>query len=52
MKPNRLSMKKHILRFAVILSALILAGCASTQSTASPTSGIFRFLYREHGQHL
>ena len=30
MKPNRLSTKKHTLRFAVI----------------------FRFLYREHGQHL
>ena len=30
MKPNRLSTKKHTLRFAVILSALILAGCAST----------------------
>ena len=38
MKPNRLSMKKHTLRFAVILSALILAGCASTQSTTSSTS--------------
>lgn len=38
MKPNRLSTKKHTLRFAVILSALILAGCASTQSTTSSTS--------------
>lgn len=38
MKPNRLSTKKHTLRFAVILSALILAGCASTQSTTSFTS--------------
>ena len=38
MKPNCLSMKKHTLRFAVILSALILAGCASTQSTTSSTS--------------
>lgn len=38
MKPNRLSTKKHALRFAVILSALILAGCASTQSTTSSTS--------------
>lgn len=38
MKPNRLSMKKHTLRFAVILSALVLAGCASTQSTTSSTS--------------
>lgn len=38
MKPNRLSTKKHTLRFAVILSALILAGCASTQSTPSSTS--------------
>lgn len=38
MKRNRLSTKKHILRFAVILSALILAGCASTQSTTSPAS--------------
>ena len=38
MKPNRLSMKKHTLCFAVILSALILAGCASTQSTTSSTS--------------
>lgn len=38
MKPNRLSTKKHTLRFAVILSALILAGCASTRSTTSPTS--------------
>ena len=41
MKPNRLSMKKHTLRFAVILSALILAGCASTQSTTSSTSASF-----------
>ena len=38
MKPNRLSTKKHTLRFAVILSALILTGCASTQSTTSSTS--------------
>ena len=38
MKPNRLSTKKRTLRFAVILSALILAGCASTQSTTSSTS--------------
>ena len=38
MKRNRLSTKKHTLRFAVILSALILAGCASTQSTTSPAS--------------
>lgn len=39
MKPNCLSTKKHTtLRFAVILSALILAGCASTQSTTSSTS--------------
>lgn len=38
MKLNRLSTKKHTLRFAVILSALILAGCASTQSTTSSTS--------------
>lgn len=38
MKPNRLSTKKHTLRFAVILSTLILAGCASTQSTTSSTS--------------
>lgn len=38
MKPNRLSTKKHTLRFAVILSALVLAGCASTQSTTSSTS--------------
>ena len=38
MKRNRLSTKKHILRFAVILSALILAGCASTQTTISSTS--------------
>lgn len=30
MKLNRLSTKKHILRFAVILSALVLTGCAST----------------------
>lgn len=52
MKPNRLSTKKNTLRFAVILSALVLTGCASTQSTTSSTFGIFRFLYREHGQHL
>ena len=38
MKPNCLSTKKHTLCFAVILSALILAGCASTQSTTSSTS--------------
>ena len=38
MKPNRLSTKKHTLRFAVILSALVLTGCASTQSTTSSTS--------------
>lgn len=38
MKPNRLSTKKHTLRFAVILSALVLTGCASTQSTTSYTS--------------
>ncbi len=38
MKPNRLSMKKHTLRFAVILSALVLTGCASTQSTTSSAS--------------
>ena len=38
MKPNRLSTKKHTLRFAVILSALILAGCASTQTSTSSTS--------------
>lgn len=38
MKRNRLSTQKHILRFAVILSALILAGCASTQTTTSSTS--------------
>lgn len=38
MKPNHLSTKKHTLRFAVILSALVLTGCASTQSTTSSTS--------------
>lgn len=38
MKPNRLSTKKHTLRFAIILSALVLTGCASTQSTTSSTS--------------
>ena len=38
MKPNRLSTKKHTLRFAVILSALVLTGCASTQSTTSSMS--------------
>ena len=38
MKPNCLSTKKHTLRFAVILSALVLTGCASTQSTTSSTS--------------
>ena len=38
MKPNRLSTKKHTLCFAVILSALILAGCASTQTSTSSTS--------------
>lgn len=38
MKPNCLSTKKHALRFAVILSALVLTGCASTQSTTSSTS--------------
>ena len=38
MKPNRLSTKRHTLRFAVILSALVLTGCASTQSTTSSTS--------------
>lgn len=37
MKPNRLSTKKNTLRFAVILSALVLTGCASTQSTTSST---------------
>ena len=43
MKPNCLSTKKHTLRFAVILSALILAGCASTQSTTSSTSASSAF---------
>lgn len=52
MKPNRLSTKKHTLRFAVILSALVLTGCASNTVDHIVYVRIFRFLYREHGQHL
>ena len=49
MKPNRLSTKKHTLRFAVILSALILRLHTVDHIVYVR---IFRFLYREHGQHL
>ena len=48
MKPNRLSTKKHTLRFAVILSRTGLNGLRLHTVDRIVYVRIFRFLYREH----
>ena len=52
MKPNRLSTKKHTLRFSCHSLRTGLSGLRLHTVDHIVYVRIFRFLYCEHGQHL